>query len=301
MFQEYVIISMNHALTRIDPAAFDAVPLLRHINLSDNKLKNIAENLVPWRHLRSLDLFGNPWQCDCDMAFAPDVLRYLREKSDELNTTQEFPEDSFVPEFPIKSAQIVAGNCASPESQHALSLYDFKPSCPFLVRSSSTTASNNSVGSFKNDEMDHTNGTVVIISVSIVVSFLFLFVTFFICIKCRSKYSDWAKRHRLWQHQMDHTSPAISSLGSSDTKPTSLRKSPHYADNLYYPSPYKQTGCHNGNHSPYSAYYTHYTGPVPHQQVSHNSAPLSVSDDEYYYVSTSMGDSGAKHIPVTVL
>ena len=311
---EWVTVSHNKNLVKIGADACDADPTLRHLNLADNKLRHLPETLVPWRNLRSLDLSGNPWQCDCDLGFVPQVLKHLREKAEQglaainSNSSSSASSDE-VTEAPNTPAQVVAGNCAGPDGFQSVSLHDFKAKCQSGGASgggignfgTSTTMSDfrgsgeNGVTRDDFDPLRDNNSIAVVISVSVVVVVLVLAFTLFICVTCRSRYRDWAKRYRLWRHSSE-ASPAASSTASATTK-SSCSRGPHYADHFYYPSPYRQstnTQAHGGHYSPYSPYYS-----------SHQHHPgAGASDDEYYYVSTSLrgnGDTSAKHIPVTVL
>jgi hypothetical protein len=246
--------------------------------------------------------------------FVPQVLKHLREKAEQgLSNNTVADEASPVTETPNIVAQVVAGNCAGPDGQHSVSLHDFRTKCPTgSSYGTATTLSDLRDGydvtrdDFNNgvDVLRDNNATAVIISVSVVVVVLTLAVTLFICVKCRARYRDWAKRYRLWRHSSE-ASPAASSTGSAATKSSnSLRRAPQYADHFYYPSPYRQSSSTQGpagtssssHYSPYSPYYTQH-----HQGAS---ALSGDGDDEYYYVSTSLrggGDTSAKHIPVTVL
>ena len=79
---KHVTISMNRALETIDASAFDSsMTSLHSLDLSDNSLKNVPSSLVPWLRLKSLDLSGNPWRCDCDLSFLPKILHTLSQKS----------------------------------------------------------------------------------------------------------------------------------------------------------------------------------------------------------------------------
>ena len=303
---EFVTISLNRNLAKIDPEAFDAVPALHHLNLADNKLSHLAEKLVPWRNLRSLDLSGNRWQCDCNLSFVPEVLKHLREKAEHglSNNISNSVTSDEVTEAPNTQAQIVAGSCTGPDGFQSVSLHDFKAKCSSGSGGSFGTATTFSDSRNENgvtrddfDVMRDNNSIAVVISVSVVIVVLFLALTLFVCVKCRARYRDWAKRYRLWRHSSE-ASPAASSTASATTKSScSLRRGPQYADHFYYPSPYRQstnTQAHGGHYSPYSPYYS--------SQQHHQGAVAS--DDEYYYVSTSLrgnGDTSAKHIPVTVL
>lgn len=312
---ESVTISMNRALVRIAGDAFDAMPTLHHLNLADNRLRHLPESLVSWPLLRSLDLSGNPWQCDCDLIFIPHLLKVLRERAQlgyNLTSTSQNPDESyFTDTYPIPG-NFVAGNCAGPDNQISVSLHDFHTSCPtgksFVTATTVFDSRSYDVTDDYNtnlngvDILRDNNQTAVIISVTVVVVVLSLAIILFICVKCRHQYRDCAKRYRQWRHQTD-TSPGVSSMGSNGTKSSSLRRPPQYADHLYYPSPYRQSnssGSSGAHYSPYSPYYTQQHPHLHHQ----GSVPLSASDDEYYYVSTSLrgsGDTSAKHIPVTVL
>jgi hypothetical protein len=306
---EYVTVSLNKNLARIAGDAFDAVPALRHLNLADNKLRHLPETLVPWRNLRSLDLSGNPWQCDCDLSFVPQVLKHLREKAEQgLNATGDSSNGAAgadATEAPNSVAQVVAGSCAGPEGFQSVSLHDFKAKCAAGGGFGTATTLSDFQDGVTRDDFDvlrDNNATAVVVSVSVVVVVLVLAATLFVCVKCRNRYRDWAKRYRLWRHSSE-ASPAASSTASAATKSSgSLRRPPQYADHFYYPSPYRQpsAGSSQGHYSPYSPYYSSHHH---HQQQQHHHGTVA-SDDEYYYVSTSLrgnGDASAKHIPVTVL
>jgi len=65
---EHIVISQNRKLIEVERNTFDAVPSLRTANFEDNRLPFLPEALLPWNHLKKLELSGNPWSCgECEM------------------------------------------------------------------------------------------------------------------------------------------------------------------------------------------------------------------------------------------
>ena len=42
---------------------------VHHLDISQNSLKSIPEDLLPWSKIKELNLSGNPWKCDCAMSW----------------------------------------------------------------------------------------------------------------------------------------------------------------------------------------------------------------------------------------
>ncbi|XP_014661389.1 PREDICTED: leucine-rich repeat-containing protein 15-like [Priapulus caudatus] len=65
----------NRLLTVIEENAIsfddDAPVVLDTVVMSNNDLKELPESLLPWDRMKTLDLQGNPWQCDCTSLWMP--------------------------------------------------------------------------------------------------------------------------------------------------------------------------------------------------------------------------------------
>lgn len=66
--------SFNSKLRVIHPGAFKKVGNnsalnwnLQEVNFRQNYLTTLAEDLLPWDTIRYVDLFENPWRCDCNL------------------------------------------------------------------------------------------------------------------------------------------------------------------------------------------------------------------------------------------
>lgn len=213
---KHVTISMNRALETIDASAFDSsMTSLHSLDLSDNSLKNVPSSLVPWLRLKSLDLSGNPWRCDCDLSFLPKILHTLSQKSNN-NTDKKDANISG------DNNKIIAGQCV----ESGQSLYDVKFECEdriFLSRNSQIQAENAKInsesselpGEFSNNSKDSKNSiqdevmlrqkasneTAVIVSVSIVSIVVLLTIFMFIYLKwCKRHVQDWVKEYKWRRH-----------------------------------------------------------------------------------------------------
>ncbi|XP_069476331.1 uncharacterized protein [Ambystoma mexicanum] len=66
----------NNNLTTLDPDMFKDLLSLEMIDLSNNQLRKIHENIIHQNsNLMSVILHGNPWNCDCKMAYLVDWLK----------------------------------------------------------------------------------------------------------------------------------------------------------------------------------------------------------------------------------
>ena len=67
-------LASNRQLRHIHPGALADVTGLQQLDLSNNGLTSVSSQLLAWSSLASLDLSGNPWTCDCDLAFLREVI-----------------------------------------------------------------------------------------------------------------------------------------------------------------------------------------------------------------------------------
>ncbi|CAJ0964066.1 unnamed protein product, partial [Mesorhabditis belari] len=88
----------NSQLASISNTAFAPPPLLNHLDLSNNQLYSLPSAALPWQRIRSLNLAGNPWECDC-------ALR----------------------EMELKGANAI---CSGPQSQAAMPVSTLSPCSP---------------------------------------------------------------------------------------------------------------------------------------------------------------------------
>ncbi|CDX47421.1 eLRR (extracellular Leucine-Rich Repeat) ONly [Caenorhabditis elegans] len=57
----------SSALTHIHPSAFNPIPPLSHLDLSNNELRYVAPGMLQWPNIRNLHLANNDWHCSCDL------------------------------------------------------------------------------------------------------------------------------------------------------------------------------------------------------------------------------------------
>jgi len=81
---EYVKIASNRKLNIIHHKAFEPLPNLKHFDLSNNALSSVSPDLIPWMELSSVDLSGNPWNCDCQNNFLKNVIVNTVNNSDSV-------------------------------------------------------------------------------------------------------------------------------------------------------------------------------------------------------------------------
>ncbi|XP_064455665.1 leucine-rich repeat-containing protein 15-like isoform X2 [Ornithodoros turicata] len=72
---ESVIMTHNPNFNYIDPAAFEALVQLKHINLRGNAFGRFDASLLDWDELKSLDLRDNPLVCNCSALWLWSLLR----------------------------------------------------------------------------------------------------------------------------------------------------------------------------------------------------------------------------------
>ena len=60
------------------------LPNIKYLDLSNNGLLSVSRILVPWMSLKSVDLSGNPWHCDCTISFMKDVIVHTVNSSDNI-------------------------------------------------------------------------------------------------------------------------------------------------------------------------------------------------------------------------
>lgn len=76
--------SYNSNLRAIHPGAFRGTGNTTHkwslqeVQFRQNALNSIAEELLPWRKIRYIDLSENPWQCDCRISWMKSILWDLK-------------------------------------------------------------------------------------------------------------------------------------------------------------------------------------------------------------------------------
>ena len=85
---ENVEIHSNRRLSSLHPSSFSNCPNLRHVNLANNALVSLSPDLLPWPRLKSAQLTGNPWNCDCSALFLRDVIISLVNASSQVRVTR---------------------------------------------------------------------------------------------------------------------------------------------------------------------------------------------------------------------
>ena len=76
-------ISSNRKLNFLHPGCFGgSFPRLRSLDLSSNALTRLSPSLVPWFALTSVNLYSNPWNCNCENSFLRDVIINSVNRSD---------------------------------------------------------------------------------------------------------------------------------------------------------------------------------------------------------------------------
>ncbi len=286
---KHVTISLNKKLTTISGEAFDAASLttLRRLDLSDNGLSRVEPRLVSWQHLTSLDLSGNPWECNCNLAFVPEVLNHLATNH---------------------SDKIVAGICSSPANLQGVSLQNLKLEDCKAANKVSAAASPNSRSSgaeaeveLFNDLKDQkeaimqrheaTNSLAVIVSVSIVSTVVAVTLLALIYLKCRGRMSNLVKEWKWRRHDQAlarKTGQPQSGLPGGPGLPSHLQS--YSGDNYIYTSPrlhhtYVYHGASPLNQAQYALYMQQ-----AQAAATESSQDTNTDEEEYFYVSTSQMD-----------
>merc|ERR1712012_549406 len=157
---EQLTISNNKKLRIIDQEAFgsDAGVNLKLLDLSNNKLSSLSSSMLSWSSLSSLDLSGNVWECNCNLAFLNNVIINAVNVSDS-----------------VSSVRVV--RCFSPSSVRNQDIPSLSLQCD-VVHSPKTDKSTVTTGVMNNTEI------IAIVSASAVVISVILIV---IIIKSRKR------------------------------------------------------------------------------------------------------------------
>ena len=81
-------LSSNRKLSFIHPQAFGSISGLRSVDLSNNGLASVSSSLLAWTSLTSVDLSGNPWQCDCDLSFLQTAILTAVNRSEAVRVVR---------------------------------------------------------------------------------------------------------------------------------------------------------------------------------------------------------------------
>ena len=82
---EKLVLSSNRQLQFVHPQSFGSDSVnLKQLDLSNNGLSSVSSSLVSWSSLSSVDMSGNPWQCDCQISFLQTVIISAVNKSDNI-------------------------------------------------------------------------------------------------------------------------------------------------------------------------------------------------------------------------
>ncbi|XP_017489520.1 PREDICTED: chondroadherin-like protein [Rhagoletis zephyria] len=81
---EHLNLSSNKMLQEVQENALGGLPHLRHVILKENDLRTLAEGLVPWSDLQTLDLSDNPIVCDCQVLWLRNLLVSKNSSNDKL-------------------------------------------------------------------------------------------------------------------------------------------------------------------------------------------------------------------------
>merc|ERR1719410_1220393 len=81
-------LSSNRKLSFIHPQAFGSISGLRSVDLSSNGLASVSSSLLAWTSLTSVDLSGNPWQCDCDLSFLQTAILTAVNRSEAVRVVR---------------------------------------------------------------------------------------------------------------------------------------------------------------------------------------------------------------------
>ncbi|XP_067643704.1 leucine-rich repeat-containing protein 15 [Eurosta solidaginis] len=81
---EHLNLSSNKMLQDVQEHALSGLPHLRHVILKENDLRTLAEGLIPWSGMQTLDLSDNPIICDCQMLWLRNLLVSKNSSSDKL-------------------------------------------------------------------------------------------------------------------------------------------------------------------------------------------------------------------------
>ena len=124
-----VAISHNENLAYVDENTFNNLPNLKDLDISHNKISNLNLNLNPSATLKSMQLEGNPWVCNCSLyplvkqilslgdqvvETRPECAEPFRIKGTHLDISQFSDCEKFdLESFPIHFLQVLCGGFAA--------------------------------------------------------------------------------------------------------------------------------------------------------------------------------------------
>merc|ERR1711892_824572 len=69
-----IMISDNHNLKNIDQNAFNQNMQVENIDFTRNELCSLSEKLLKWKSVKTFQLSGNLWHCDCELKWLQETI-----------------------------------------------------------------------------------------------------------------------------------------------------------------------------------------------------------------------------------
>ncbi|RZF39867.1 hypothetical protein LSTR_LSTR014166 [Laodelphax striatellus] len=110
---ERIVMNENRLVRSLPKRVFHGNPHLMHISVRDNSISTLDASYFPLERLRSLDVSGNPFNCNCSLLWLWELAEQESGREDDLSATTN---ETSVEESPVVSLRVEGLRCEQPEA-----------------------------------------------------------------------------------------------------------------------------------------------------------------------------------------
>ncbi|XP_039297788.1 chondroadherin-like [Nilaparvata lugens] len=116
---ERIVMNENRLVRSLPKRVFHGNPHLMHISLRDNSISTLDASFFPLERLRSLDVSGNPFNCNCSLLWLWELAEQESNREILSEATNETVGSN---EEPVVSLSVEELRCDQPEALHGVLL-----------------------------------------------------------------------------------------------------------------------------------------------------------------------------------